>query len=171
MAVHAAARRFDADDLAPFLDALPRTLNGQPLRHALEVRHPSFLCSAYVELARAHAVATVFTDSPDYPSLADLTGEFIYARLMRSRSAVATGYPADELHDLGRPRAAMARRRRSGRPAACGQAGANGRPRAMCSCISSAPARSATPPRRWRCSSCSIVPPSRSALPGGARPA
>lgn len=88
------ARRFDADDLDAFLDALPRTLNGRPLQHALEVRHPSFLCEAYVALARRHAVATVFTDSPDYPSLADLTGGFAYARLMRSRSEVLTGYPS-----------------------------------------------------------------------------
>jgi len=29
-------------------------------------------------------VPTVFTDSPDYPSLADLSGDFSYARLMRS---------------------------------------------------------------------------------------
>lgn len=91
------ARAFDADDLAPFLDALPRQCNGQPLRHALEVRHPSFLCASYLALARDHAVATVFTDSPDYPSLADLTGDFVYARLMRSRSAEPTGYPADAL--------------------------------------------------------------------------
>lgn len=96
------ARAFQPDDLAPFLDALPRTLNGTPLRHALEVRHPSFLCERYVQLARKHAMATVFTDSPDYPSLADLTGDFVYARLMRSRSAEPSGYPADELADWAR---------------------------------------------------------------------
>ncbi|HET6432508.1 DUF72 domain-containing protein [Dyella sp.] len=91
------SRAFDPDDLAPFLDALPHTLQGEPLRHVLEVRHASFLDDRYVSLARAHAVATVFTDSPDYPSLADLTGGFVYARLMRSRSAQATGYPPAEL--------------------------------------------------------------------------
>ena len=48
---------FDADDLAAFLDALPRELNGRPLRHVLEVRHASFLCERYVALARAHRVA------------------------------------------------------------------------------------------------------------------
>jgi uncharacterized protein YecE (DUF72 family) len=55
-----------------------------------------------VELARAHGVATVFTDSPDYPSLADLTGGFTYARLMRSRAGEADGYPAGELQDWAR---------------------------------------------------------------------
>lgn len=91
------ARRFDADDLAAFLDRLPRTLGGQPLRHALEVRHASFLCTQYVALARAYGVATVFTDSPEHPSLADLTGPFAYARLMRSEAAEPHGYPAAAL--------------------------------------------------------------------------
>ncbi len=86
------SRSFDADDLAAFLEHLPRELNGQRLRHVLEVRHPSFMCESYVALARRHAVPTVFTDSPDYPSLADLTGDFTYARLMRSADEIPTGY-------------------------------------------------------------------------------
>jgi uncharacterized protein YecE (DUF72 family) len=91
------SRPFDADDLAAFLAALPHELDGQPLRHVLEVRHPSFLSPRYVELARAHRVPTVFTDSPDYPSLADLTGDFTYARLMCSADGIPTGYAPDEL--------------------------------------------------------------------------
>jgi uncharacterized protein YecE (DUF72 family) len=86
------SRPFDADDLGAFLDALPRELDGQPLRHVLEVRHASFLSEAYVELARSHRIPTVFTDSPKYPSLADLTGDFSYARLMRSEDDLPTGY-------------------------------------------------------------------------------
>lgn len=90
------SRPFDADDLAAFLDLLPRKLGGHALRHVLEVRHPSFLDERYVALARAHRIPTVFTDSPNYPSLADLTGDFAYARLMRSESHIDTGYaPAD----------------------------------------------------------------------------
>ncbi|GGY22240.1 hypothetical protein GCM10008098_14160 [Rhodanobacter panaciterrae] len=91
------SRPFDASDLGAFLEALPRALNGQPLRHVLEVRHPSFMDEHYVALARMHAVPTVFTDSPDYPSLADLTGDFTYARLMRSADGIPTGYAPDEL--------------------------------------------------------------------------
>lgn len=86
------SRPFDADDMAAFLELLPSELDGQPLRHVLEVRHPGFACEAYVALARAHRVPTVFTDSRDYPSFADLTGAFVYARLMRSADDVATGY-------------------------------------------------------------------------------
>ena len=91
------SRRFDADDLEPFLEGLPRELNGQPLRHVLEVRHDSFLDEAYVELARRQRVPTVFTDSPKYPSLADITGDFTYARLMRSEDDIPTGYASADL--------------------------------------------------------------------------
>lgn len=97
------SRLFDRDDLAAFLDGLPRELNGRALRHVLEVRHDSFRSEDYLVLARGHRIATVFTDSPDYPSFADITGDFVYARLMRSR-AIATGYPDGEL-DLWAQRA------------------------------------------------------------------
>jgi uncharacterized protein YecE (DUF72 family) len=91
------SRPFDADDLAAFLDHLPRELSGRPLRHVLEVRHRSFLDERYVTLAREHRIPTVFTDSPQHPSLADLTGDFAYARLMRSESHIDTGYAAADL--------------------------------------------------------------------------
>ena len=91
------ARTFDHDDFAAFLDLLPRALNGRPLRHVLEVRHASFLCPAYLALARAHGTPSVFTDSAEYPSFADPTGDFTYARLMRSRAQHHAGYPLSEL--------------------------------------------------------------------------
>ncbi len=85
-------RRFDPEDLSAFLDLLPRELDGSPLQHVLEVRHDSFMCADYLALARKHGVATVFTDSTDYPSFADVTGDFVYARLMRSETSIAAGY-------------------------------------------------------------------------------
>ena len=89
-------REFERDDFARFLDLLPRDLNGYALRHVLEVRHDSFMCEEYLALARSHRFPTVYTDSPDHPSIADATGDFIYARLMQSRSSIKTGYaPAD----------------------------------------------------------------------------
>jgi uncharacterized protein YecE (DUF72 family) len=90
-------KAFDRDDLAAFLDLLPRELDGRTLRHVLEVRHASFLCAEYLALVRAHDVPTVFTDSPDYPSFADATGPFIYARLMRSQPSIDSGYSAQDL--------------------------------------------------------------------------
>jgi uncharacterized protein YecE (DUF72 family) len=85
-------KTFERDDFAAFLDLLPRELDGRALRHVLEVRHPSFMCTEYIALAREHGVASVFTDSPNYPSFADITADFTYARLMRSESTSATGY-------------------------------------------------------------------------------
>lgn len=85
-------KAFDADDVAAFLDLLPPSLDGQRLRHVVEVRHASFACAEYLELARQRGVASVFTDSPDYPSFADLSSDFVYLRLMRSQASSATGY-------------------------------------------------------------------------------
>ncbi len=90
-------RRFDPDDMAAFLDLLPDRHGGLALRHAVEVRHDSFMDPAWLALARQRGVATVFTDSPDHPSFADITGPFVYARLMRSRAKEANGYPSREL--------------------------------------------------------------------------
>lgn len=92
-----ATRPFDADDMAAFLDLLPEEAGGLPLRHAVEVRNTSFMDERWLTLARDRGVATVFTDSPTYPSFADLTGPFVYARLMRSRATEQSGYPAEEL--------------------------------------------------------------------------
>lgn len=93
----APSRAFDPGDIGGFLDALPRTLNGRRLRHVLEVRHRSFASERYVDLARAHGIPTVFTDAKQYPSFADLTGDFVYARLMRSSAEETAGYPAEAL--------------------------------------------------------------------------
>ena len=90
-------RRFDPDDIAAFLDLLPDAVDGLPLRHALELRHPSFQSAAWLRLARERGVATVFTDSPEYPSFADLTGALVYARLMSSRDEHPQGYPGLQL--------------------------------------------------------------------------
>jgi len=102
----APAKAFERDDFAAFLDLLPHELDGRPLRHVLEVRHPSFMCAEYIALARARNAATVFTDSPRHPSFADLTADFAYARLMRSESAIPTGYAPKALDAwAGRARA------------------------------------------------------------------
>ncbi len=87
----------DADDFAAFLQLLPTAINGRRLRHVLDVRDPAFVDARYLELARQHGMATVFTDSPDYRSFADITTDFVYARLMRSQAATVTGYEEADL--------------------------------------------------------------------------
>ena len=88
----ATTKRFEPDDFAAFLALLPASVQGLPLRHVLDVRHETFLCDEYLALARRHGVATVFTDSDEYPSFADLTADFVYARLMRTLPEQETGY-------------------------------------------------------------------------------
>ena len=89
----APTKRFDPDDLEAFLKLLPSEVDGLALRHVLDVRHESFMSPEYLALARRHGVATVFCDSDDYPSFCDITGDFVYARLMRTDPAIETGYP------------------------------------------------------------------------------
>ncbi|MES2161012.1 MAG: DUF72 domain-containing protein [Pseudomonadota bacterium] len=96
----AATKRFDPDELQAFFRLLPARLGARKLRHVLDVRHDSFLCDDYYRLARKHKIATVITDSPDYPNIGELTGEFVYARLMNARSEVATGYTGPALKKL-----------------------------------------------------------------------
>ncbi|MDO9115356.1 MAG: DUF72 domain-containing protein [Polaromonas sp.] len=83
---------FDAEDFGAFLALLPKAVDGRQLRHVLDVRHPSFMSANYLTLARKYRFATVFTDSPDFPSFADLTSDFVYARLMRSDARLKSGY-------------------------------------------------------------------------------
>jgi uncharacterized protein YecE (DUF72 family) len=93
----APTKRFDADELSAFFQLLPAKLGTRKLRHVLDTRHASFMCEDYLKLARRHKVATVFTDSDKYPSYADATADFVYARLMCARSEIATGYGKPEL--------------------------------------------------------------------------
>jgi uncharacterized protein YecE (DUF72 family) len=89
----APTKRFEPDDFEAFLKLLPDRVDGLPLRHVLDVRHESFKTPEYLALARLHKAATVFTDSDDYPSFADLTGDFVYARMMRTDATLPEGCP------------------------------------------------------------------------------
>ena len=88
----AATKRFDADDLEAFFKLLPKKLGKRKLQHVLDARHDSFMVPEYLKLARKYKVATVITDSPKYPNFTEVTGDFVYARLMNAQSEVATGY-------------------------------------------------------------------------------
>lgn len=87
----APTKRFDAVDFEAFIRLLPAQGSGLALRHAMDVRHDSFKCDEYLALARKHGLATVFTDSDDYPAFADVTGGFVYVRIMRTESGLPQG--------------------------------------------------------------------------------
>src|SRR4029077_16943164 len=89
----APTKKFDREDFAAFLALLPPRLDGRPIRHVLEVRHESFLAPAFIELLRKFSVAAVVVGSDKHPPIADVTADFVYARLQRTSEKEKTGYP------------------------------------------------------------------------------
>ncbi|MEO7078212.1 MAG: DUF72 domain-containing protein [Rhodococcus sp. (in: high G+C Gram-positive bacteria)] len=114
--------RFDADKLAAFFDVLPRTTTAaielaeqrddklpedrvnldvdgdRPLRHALEVRHPSFQVAEAVSLLRENGIAFVVADSAGkYPYVETPTADLMYVRLHGADELYASGYTEEAL--------------------------------------------------------------------------
>ena len=87
-----ATKKFDRDDFAGFLDLLPDSHDGLPLRHAIEVRHESFRDPAFIDMLRERNMAVVYADSDEFPCIDEQTADFTYARLQRSQEDVETGY-------------------------------------------------------------------------------
>jgi uncharacterized protein YecE (DUF72 family) len=90
-------RKLQLDALERFVELLPTEVDGRRLRHVLDVRVHALVNADFIALARRHGMATVFTDSAEHPSFADVTADFVYARLMGTRAGFATGYPPVEL--------------------------------------------------------------------------
>ncbi|MGB3373223.1 MAG: DUF72 domain-containing protein [Rhodococcus sp. (in: high G+C Gram-positive bacteria)] len=109
--------QFDADKLAAFFALLPRTTSEavalagrrddklpedrvslvvageRRIRHALEVRHPSFDTPEAIEVLRAHDIAFVVADSAGrYPFVDTPTSDFMYVRLHGAEALYASGY-------------------------------------------------------------------------------
>ncbi|PRY31018.1 DUF72 domain-containing protein [Umezawaea tangerina] len=112
--------RFDPALLDEFLGELPRTTTAaaelaarhdervdpawtttdldRPVRHALEVRHPSFVDPRFPELLRAHGVAVVVADSAGrFPLVEDVTADFVYVRLHGADELYVSGYTDEGL--------------------------------------------------------------------------
>ena len=65
----------------------------RPLRHALEVRHASFLVPDCIALLRRHGVALVVADTAGrYPYSEDVTADFVYVRLHGDTQLYTSGY-------------------------------------------------------------------------------
>ncbi len=87
-----ATKKFDAADFGAFLDLLPASHEGVALRHAVQVRHDSFHVPEFVAMCRKAGVAIVYAESADYPAIADVTGDFVYARLENAVEEEPQGY-------------------------------------------------------------------------------
>ncbi len=76
-----------------FLDLLPQTF-----RHAVEVRHPSWLDERFFEALGARGVAFCISDTAGrYPYQEAVTADFVYLRLHGSRKLYASEYTEAEL--------------------------------------------------------------------------
>ncbi|WP_037433684.1 DUF72 domain-containing protein [Sinorhizobium fredii] len=93
----APTKKFDPEDFEGFLKLLPKKQDGLKLRHVVEVRHPSFQVPEVVGLLGKHKVAAVLAEHEDYPMIADVTADFVYARLQKGSDDVRTCYPPDGL--------------------------------------------------------------------------
>ncbi|RTL62934.1 MAG: DUF72 domain-containing protein [Pseudonocardiaceae bacterium] len=80
--------------------ALTSTDADRPVRHALEVRHPSFADPAVVALLRELDVALVVADTAGtWPRLEDMTAGFAYVRLHGDEELYTSGYSDSALDD------------------------------------------------------------------------
>jgi uncharacterized protein YecE (DUF72 family) len=93
----APTKKFDQADFGKFLELLPRKLEGRALRHVVEVRNPSFCVPDFIALLRKFETPVVFAEHGSYPAIADVTGDFVYARLQKGDDEIKTCYPPKAL--------------------------------------------------------------------------
>jgi uncharacterized protein YecE (DUF72 family) len=65
----------------------------RPLRHAVEIRHESFLDASFRDLLREHNIALVTSESAGrWPMTQDITADFVYMRLHGDKELYRSGY-------------------------------------------------------------------------------
>jgi uncharacterized protein YecE (DUF72 family) len=73
------------------------------LRHAVEIRHPSFMNEDFVSLLREHDIGLVVADTAGkWPRLFHVTSDFVYVRLHGDVKIYTSGYSARALADWAR---------------------------------------------------------------------
>jgi uncharacterized protein YecE (DUF72 family) len=87
-----ATKKFDAEDFEAFLKLLPDSYDGVSLRHAVEVRSPTFQTPEFIDMARHYKVAVVNAFDEDFPQIGDQTADFAYLRLLGTEENEPIGY-------------------------------------------------------------------------------
>ena len=65
----------------------------RPMRHAVEIRHESFLIPSFIAMLRRYKVALVVADTAGrWPMCEDVTADFVYIRLHGDKELYASGY-------------------------------------------------------------------------------
>ena len=113
--------KFDPDSMGHFLSLLPHDTDEglelarrheprmegkvalqvdkkRKLRHAVEIRHDSFVDEAFIALLRKYKVALVVADAAGkWPYYEDVTADFMYLRLHGEKELYASGYTEEAL--------------------------------------------------------------------------
>jgi uncharacterized protein YecE (DUF72 family) len=72
----------------------------RPLRHAVEIRHESFVTAAFLRLLKKHGIALVVADTAGkWPLVEEPTADFMYLRLHGDKELYASGYTDAALDD------------------------------------------------------------------------
>lgn len=90
-------KKFDETDFAAFLDLLPAKHDGSALRHVVEVRNNTFKVPAFIKLVRDRGIAICYAEHDTYTEIADITADFVYARLQKGDEKLKAGYPPKAL--------------------------------------------------------------------------
>jgi uncharacterized protein YecE (DUF72 family) len=98
----ATTKKFDAKDFEAFLNLLPKSANGLPIRHAVEIRHESFRVPEFIALAKERGIGVVIAGDCEYPQIADVTAPFVYVRIMGTLETEKNGYGAKGLDLWGK---------------------------------------------------------------------
>ncbi|WP_312405501.1 DUF72 domain-containing protein [Rhizobium sp.] len=95
----APTKKFEPEDFEAFLKLLPEKMEGLPLRHVVEVRHDSFKVPEFVALLEKYNIAPVCAEHFDYPMIADVTADFVYARLQKGSDDIPTCYADGDMKE------------------------------------------------------------------------
>ena len=101
-------KKFDEKDFGKFLEFLPPKLDGRALRHVVEVRNDNFKTPAFIALVRKFGIGIVYAEHDKYTEIADVTADFVYARLQKGDEKLKAGYPPKALEQWAKRAAAWA---------------------------------------------------------------
>jgi uncharacterized protein YecE (DUF72 family) len=74
----------------------------RPLRHAVEIRNPTFIVPGFIEMLKRDGIALVVSDAGErWPQPQDVTADFVYVRLHGAKELYRSRYSALALRRWG----------------------------------------------------------------------
>ena len=93
----APTKKFDEADFGKFLELLPRTARGTHAAPCGRGAARQFWRARFHRAAAPFEMPVVFAEHGQYPAIADVTGDFVYARLQKGNDEIKTCYPPKQL--------------------------------------------------------------------------